>query len=300
MVVTALISGLLSAGIGSAQAADSTLILSGGNGVFGLAPIIINGTASSVGAVKYFAGGVAIVGCEAVATTAVTPFIAKCAWTPAASGPVVLTGVFTPTDTVLKTANSNPLAVKVGLPVQGNESPIVIYADTVLSSGMTGALAPKFGTGCAITSQYMVGQTIVFRIYANNADLGGAPMDSSNTEKAYIEVAGVKEPIMLKYGNHSGTAFWTAILKTGASPLYNTLGIIHYSVTIVGKSTSKVKTLATKRVAVKDAAGAITYQYVSYYRTRTLRNPIAGAINTFTPSWAAEASMLTLYAVPTA
>ena len=29
-------------------------------------------------------------------------------------------------------------------------------------------------------------------------------------------------------------------------------------------------------------------------------NTFTGAINTFTPSWAAEASMLTLYAVPTA
>ena len=63
MVITALISGLVSVGMGTSQAADSTLILSGGNGVYNLGPITINGTASSAGVVKYMLDGKVISGC---------------------------------------------------------------------------------------------------------------------------------------------------------------------------------------------------------------------------------------------
>jgi hypothetical protein len=217
MVITALISGLVSVGMGTSQAADSTLILSGGNGVYNLGPITINGTASSAGVVKYMLDGKVISGCEAVATTAATPFTAKCAWIPAAAGPAALTGEFTPTDATLSKATSNTVKVTIGVPVQGVISPIHIYVDTILATGSSGALAPRFN-GCAIMNEFLLGQTIVFRVYANNADQGGAVMDSSNTSKAFIEVAGIKEPIALAYGNHSGVAFWTGVLKTGVAP----------------------------------------------------------------------------------
>ena len=72
--------------------------------------------------------------------------------------------------------------------MQGVISPIHLYVDTVLGSGTTGALAPRFGVSCAITSEYLVGQTIVFRVYANNADWGGAVMDSSNNTPAIIDM----------------------------------------------------------------------------------------------------------------
>ena len=65
-----------------AAQAPSTLVLTGGNGVFGLAPIVITATANNAGAVKFFANGVAITGCESVATTTATPFVAKCSWVP--------------------------------------------------------------------------------------------------------------------------------------------------------------------------------------------------------------------------
>ena len=208
----------------------------------------------------------------------------------------VLAGVFTPTDTTLPATNSNTLAVKVGVPVQGVVSPINIYVDTVLASGSTGDLAPRFGVSCAVTSQYIIGQTIVFRVYANNADLGGAVMDSSNTAKAYIEVAGVAAPITLTYGNHSGVAFWTAILKTGAAPLYNTLGVINYKVTMIAKDSTTAKTLATRRVYTT-VDGVTKTEYVSYYRTVNLRNPIKGAVGTWQSNFTST-SLLTLYAVP--
>jgi hypothetical protein len=306
LVVTALISGLVSLGLGTAQAADSTLILSGGNGVYNLGPITINGTASSAGLVKYMLDGKVIAGCDAVATTAATPFTAKCAWVPAAAGPAVLTGEFTPTDSALTKATSNTVKVTIGVPVQGVISPIHIYVDTILATGSTGALAPRFN-GCAIMNEFLLGQTIVFRVYANNADQGGAVMDSSNTAKAYIEVAGVKDPIALAYGNHSGVAFWTGVLKTGAAPLYSTLGVISYKVTLVAKDSDTMKVLSTKLAVKKnadgsrvvDANGKAVYDRVTYYRSVSVSPALKGATGIWSSNFTAT-SQLSLFAAPVA
>lgn len=303
----ALFGAVVTSGSAVAAPAASTLILSGGSGVFQLDPITINATANNAGVVAFKLGGKVITGCDAVATTSVSPFVAKCAWVPAAAGAAALSGSFTPSDP----ANFGPIDspvfnVKVGVPTQGVVSPIHIYVDTVLASGTSGALGPRFGVSCAITNEYITGQGIVFRVYANNSDQGGAVMDSKNTAKAYIEIAGVKDPLQLTYGNHSGIAFWTAILKTGASPLYNTLGVINYKVTMVAKDSTIMKVLATKLVPqvvngkrVIGADGKSVYDRVSYYRTVSVSPALKGATGTFTPNWTA-ASLLTLFALPTA
>ena len=67
------------AGVAQAAPAASTLVMSGGNGVFNLGPIVINGNASNAGTVLLINGKV-VTGCEAVPTTTVTPFVAKCSW----------------------------------------------------------------------------------------------------------------------------------------------------------------------------------------------------------------------------
>ena len=295
-------------GTAAHAATPSTLVLSGGSAVFGLDPAVIVGTANNAGKVAFSAAGKVIVGCEAVATTTVTPFVAKCTWLPAASGATVLTGSFTPTDAANFTPiDSTPFTVKVGVPVQGTVSPIHISVDEVLASGSTGALAPRFGVSCAQTSEYIVGQTIVWRVYANNEQLGGVPMDSSNTAKAYIEVAGVKDPIPLAYGNHSGVAFWTAVLKTGAAPLYNTLGVISFKITMVAKDVTSMKVPATKLVAQRDASGARVrdasgqqiYDRVAYFKSVSLNPALKGAVGTWQSNWT-PSSQLSLYAVPVA
>jgi hypothetical protein len=303
----ALVGGAFGAGAAVAAPAASTLVLSGGSGVFQLDPIVINATASAAGTVAFKLGGKVIVGCEAVATTTVTPFVAKCSWVPAAAGAAALSGSLTPADAAnFAPVDSPVLNVKVGLPTQGVVSPIHIYVDTVLASGTSGALGPRFGVSCAITNEYIVGQGIVFRVYANNSDQGGAVMDSKNTAKAYIEIAGVKDPIQLAYGNHSGIAFWTAVLKTGAAPLYSTLGVINYKVTMVAKDSSTMKVLSTKLAArivdgkrVIGEDGRTVYDRVSYYRTVQVNPVLKGATGTFTPNWTV-ASMLTLFALPKA
>ena len=293
------------AGVAQAAPAASTLVMSGGNGVFNLGPIVINGNASNAGTVAFSVNGKVVTGCEAVPTTTVTPFVAKCSWIPAASGSTAITGSFTPTDAVnFAPVTSGTLTVKIGVPVQGVVSPIHIYVDTILATGSTGALAPRFN-GCAIMNEFMVGQTIVFRVYANNADQGGAVMDSSNTSKAFIEIAGIKDPITLAYGNHSGVAFWTGVLKTGAAPLYNTIGVINYKVTLVAKDSTTMKVLSTKLapqvvngVRVRDASGKTVWDRVSYYRTVKLSTPLKGATGTWSSNFTAN-SQLSLFAAPT-
>jgi hypothetical protein len=306
VAVLAIAGGVATGGAAYAAPAATTVVMSGGNGVFDLGPIVINGTASVAGSVAFSVNGKVVTGCEAVPTTTVTPFVAKCSWIPSASGTTVITGVFTPTDAVnFAPATGNTLNVKIGIPVQGIVSPIHMYVDTILATGSTGALAPRFN-GCAIMNEFMVGQTIVFRVYANNSDQGGAVLDSSNTSKAYIEVAGIKDPIQMAYGNHSGVAFWTAVLKTGAAPLYNTIGVINFKVTMVAKDSSTMKVLSTKLTPrmedgkrVLNASGSTVYDRVSYYRTVKLDIPLKGATGTWSSNFTAN-SQLSLFAAPTA
>ena len=302
----AITSGVFSAGLASAAAVAPTVVLSGGSAVFGLDPAVIKATTSVAGAVKFSVAGKVVTGCEAVATTLVTPFVATCSWLPSASGSAVLTATLTPTDLVAYTpVDATPFSVKVGVPVQGVVSPITLYVDTVLASGSSGALAPRFGVSCAVASQFIVGQTIVFRVYGNNADFGGAVLDSSNVAKAYIEVAGVKDPLPLTYGNHSGVAFWTAVLPTGPAPKYNTLGVINYKVTMIAKDQDTIKVLSTKLVrrvvngvSVK-VNGRFVYDRVSYYRTVKVTPVLKGSVGTWSSNFTAT-SQLTLYAVPVA
>ncbi|MCX6429550.1 MAG: hypothetical protein NTX12_00970 [Actinobacteria bacterium] len=273
----------------SAYAATPTLVLSGGSAVFGTVPGVIKGTASTAGAVKFSAAGVVIAGCEK------------------AAGSTVLTATLTPTDTAGFTpVDAVPFNVKVGLPVQGaaDISPIHIFVDQVLASGSTGVLAPRFGVSCAVTSQFILGQTIVWRVYANNEALGGAVMDSTNTAQAYIEVAGIKDPIQMSYGNHSGVAFWTGVLATGAAPKYSTLGVINFKVTMIAKDQNTMKVASTKLVR-KSADGKQVmvdgrpvYERVSYFKTVAVSPALKGSVGTWQSNFTAS-SQLTLYAVPT-
>ena len=314
IVAVALVGSVFVGGSAAYAATTPTLVLviSERSTNLGMGPSDITATASTAGNVKFSAAEVVIKGCEAVATTTVSPFVAKCSWLPAVSGPTILLGTLTPTDAAnFTTVNSAPVTVKVGVPIQGVVTSIHIYVDTVLgTAGAVGPLASRTGVTCAITSEYMVGQQIVFRVYASNADQGGVGMDPSNTAKAYIEIAGLKDPIQLSYGNRAGNAFWAGAFRTGTAPgLYNKLGIINYKVTMIAKDASTVKVLGTKRVLVKDAAGLLvkdalgnpTYQYVAYYRIRKLTNPIVGAIGTWDAASRFPAtSQLTLFAAPIA
>ena len=298
LIAGAVIAAFGIAGISPAVAADAaTIILTGGSkAVVNALPDTLVATTNSAGTVEYKADGTTIAGCEKVSTTTVTPFVARCTWLPTVASKVSLTATFTPADTSVEAVTSAVVTGIVGAPTQGVVSPINIYADTVLASGSTGVLAPRF-SACAVQSEYLLGQKIVFRVYANNADLGGAVMDNTNTAKAYIEIAGVKDPIQLTYGNHSGISFWTGVLATGTGVgQYSTLGVINYKVTMVSKDITTAKVLATKRVAVT-VDGKTEWKWQSYYTNKKLKWPIVGATGTLVPNWTAT-SLLTLYAPP--
>jgi hypothetical protein len=310
IAVGAMVLGSVAAfGVTSAWAAPiaPTVVLSGGKAILGQAASSIVATTSVAGSVNFTAARTVITGCGAVATATATPFIATCAWTPTVPGPTVLGATFTPTDAVnFSTATAAVYNVNVAVPVQGSTvSPVYIYTDTINTTSDKGPLGPKFGAGCSITSEFAMGQTIVFRVFANSADLGGAPLTPLNVSSATVTIAGVTDPIPLSYGNHSGVAFWTGVFKTGAAPLYNTLGVVNYKVTIatiaVPAVTTQVKAIKYvptmkngKRVVVNHKG---VFHQVSYTKTIVVTPAIPGATGVFQPAFT-SLSQLTLNALP--
>ena len=315
ITVTAIALGSIAAfGVTTASAATTpTIVLSGGDRVAYLTgSSTITATASVPGTVSFTAIGLVIPGCNAVATTLATPFTAKCDWTPSVGGSAALGATLTPTDAINFTIGiATPINVKIGTPTQGILSPITVYADTVLASGAVGVLKPQLGGTCALTGNFMLGQGIVFRAYANDASRGGEALTTLNTLSATITVAGVAKPITLTYGTsagRSGRGFWTALLPTGTAPgLYNTIGIVNFKVTFVAKDLESMKVLSARSVAVKkdgvrvlDANGMSIYEYVPYYRTVKRFTAIKGATGTFESTMFPASSQVTVHPVPTA
>jgi len=301
--------GIASFGVTTAWAATTvpTVVLSGGSAVFGVSPGVIKATASVPGAVNFTVGGTTITDCGAVATTTVTPFVAVCSWTPSAVGAAVLGATLTPTDTATyATATAAAFNVIVADAIQGVLNPVTLYVDTVLGSGATGVLAPRVGGSCAIASQFIVGQMIVFRVYGNDATRGGAPLTPLNVSSATVTVTGVATPITLNYGNHSGVAFWTAAMKTGDAPgLYNTLGVIDFKVTMdtiavpaVTKLVNATKYVPTLRNGKHVLShGKWVFHKVNYKKTVVVTPAVPGAVGTFHSSFPTS-SQLTLNAIP--
>ncbi len=297
-------------GVSTASAATTptTIKLTDPKAILGLGAANIVATTSVAGKVEFTAGGTDITGCAAVATGTVTPFLATCSWTPAASGAISLGANFTPTDAVTyASSTATPIAEVVAVPVQGNPAaPISLYVDTIVASGSTGALAPKFGVGCEITSEFIVGQTIVFRVYGNDWAQGGAVLTPLNVSSATVTIGGVATPVALTYGNHAGVAFWTAPLATGtATGQFNTLGIMTYKVTFntiaVPAVTKKVR--ASKLVpTIRNGKhvyvhGRLVTHRVSYLKTVVVTPAVPGATGTFQSNFN-PLSQVTLNAVP--
>ena len=281
--------------VGSASAATTTptVVLSGGKATFpGTTtsnPAIITATTSVAGAVTFILGGITISGCSAVATTTVTPFTALCQWVPTAAGPTVLGASFVPTDTTnYANATAAPYTVTVAAPIQGNAAgPISFIVDTVGSAN-----------NCGIQSSYVVGDGIVFRVVANDADLGGAALTSANVSSATITVTGVATPIPLTYGNHGGFGMWTGVLQTGTQAgQYSPTGPIPYTITMktiaVSAVTKKIIVVTHKRVRVH---GKYVLRTIRTPKTVVVSKAVAGATGTFSPNH--SMSVLTLLAAP--
>jgi hypothetical protein len=296
-------------GVTSASAAQTTpTVTLKASAVFDGLPQPITATTSVAGTLSFTAAGAAISGCTSVATTTTSPFVAICQWTPTATGAVTLGATLTPTDTTDYTSATGTYAATVATPVQGTPGPIDLYVDTILASGSTGALAPEFGAGCEITNEFILGQTIVFRVYGNDYDLNGATLTPANVPVggATVTIAGVATPLTLTYGNHGGVAFWTAPLATGTKTGdYDTLGTINYTVTFKTIAVAAVtkQVTATKFVVTKSHGkvvkvdGKAVYHKVSYKTTVIVTPAVAGATGTFVSNFNPD-SIATLNAVP--
>jgi hypothetical protein len=302
------LSSVASLGVTAANAATaSTVILTGKAPALNGAPSAITATTSSAGAVTFTVNAAPISGCSAVATSTVTPFIALCPFSAPAAGTFAISATFTPSDTpTYASATAATLNLTVALPVQGvTPSPITMYVDTILGYGATGAATPGYPLGtCSIANEFLVGQTIVFRVYGNDADLGGAALTPTNVSSATVSIAGVTTPLSMNYGAHGAVAFWTAVLVTGTTAgQYNTLGLINYTVSFKTVATPAVtkKVAAIKYVPVISKGRhlivnhKVVFHAVRYQRTITVTPAVAGATGTwqsnFTPS-----SVLTLNA----
>ena len=308
-VVALALGSVATLGVTAAGAATtSTVVLTGkAPALYSPTPAPITATASVAGAVSFTANGAAIAGCTSVVTTLVTPFTALCPYAATVSGTIAIGATFTPTDAVNNTpATATPLNLIIALPVQGQTpSPISMYVDTVIGGGATGAAAPGYPLGtCSIANEFLVGQLVVFRVYGNDADLGGAVLNPQNVSSATVTVSGVATPLPLTYGAHGALAFYTATLQTGiGAGQYNTLGVINYKVTFNTIAVPAVtkKIAATKFVPVLRKGKhvvvnhEVVYHMVSYQKTVIVTPAVAGATGTwqsnFTPS-----SVLTLNA----
>ena len=278
-------------GVGTASAAQTTptVVLSGAAGEFpGTTPPLV-ATTSVAGSVTFSVGGATITGCSSVATTTVSPFIASCTWSPTAAGPVVFGASFVPTDTTdYANATAAPYNVTIAPPIQGDTTgPISFIVDAVGTAN-----------SCGIQSQFVVGDGIVFRVAANDADLGGAALTSANVSSAFVTVNGYATTIPLTYGNHGGLGMWTGVLQTGtAAGDYSPTGAIPYTITMktiaVPAVTKKVRAIKAVTVVVN---GKSVVKHVAYVKTVVVTPAVPGITGTFSPSH--TLSVLTLLAAP--
>jgi len=115
-------------------------------------------------------------------------------------------------------------------PIQGAHGHnIVVYVDTV-----TGGGTPKPVSDCLEENQFVQGQLVVFRMYADDSSAGGAPLTDKNTRAAYVTIPG-QGKIPMEYSGH-GTApnavgYWEVPWSTKGYPI----GTVNFTVTVVAK-----------------------------------------------------------------
>jgi hypothetical protein len=196
---------------------------------------------------------------------------------------------FVPTDTVnYASTTAAAYNVVIAPPIQGDAtSAISFIVDTVGTAN-----------NCGIQSSFVVGDGIVFRVAANDADLGGAALTSANVSSATLTVNGFATSIPLVYANHGGLGMWTGVLQTGtAAGNYSPTGAIPYTITMntiaVPAKTKKISVVNHKRIMVK---GKVVTHWYRTVKTVVVTPAVPGATGTFSPSH--TMSVLTLLAAP--
>src|ERR1019366_9508361 len=90
-------------------------------------------------------------------------------------------GVASAQDTTTTTVPATTTTTTVpSSPIQGSHGHnVVVYVDTV-----TGGGTPKPAGTCLEENQFVQGQLVVFRMYADDSSAGGAPLPGKNTRAA--------------------------------------------------------------------------------------------------------------------
>jgi hypothetical protein len=116
-------------------------------------------------------------------------------------------------------------------PIQGaGAHHIVIYVDTV-----TGGGTPKPVADCLEENQFVQGQLVVFRMWADDSSAGGLAVTGTNAEAAYVTIPG-QGKLALKYASDRGSpSYWEVPWSTKGYPV----GTVNFTVTVVAKPLAK-------------------------------------------------------------
>ena len=158
-----------------------------------------------------------------------------------------------------------------------------MQVDTVTAGGGTGVLKPA--VGCAQTNEFLVGQTVVFRMSAVNVAAGGVPLTGANTKSVTITIPG-EAPLAMDYGNHGTTAFWSAGWHTTAT---TPIGVVNFTITL----TTKAIPAKTKIVKVKKNGKMVRERVV-------VKAGVPSKSWTYSQAGLPASSQLTMNAVPAA
>lgn len=132
-------------------------------------------------------------------------------------------------------------------PIQGaGAHHIVIYVDTV-----TGGGTPKPAGTCLEENQFVQGQLVVFRMWADDSSAGGLPVTGKNAEAAYVTIPG-KGKLPLTYASDRGSpSYWEVPWSTAGYPV----GTVNFTVTVVAKPLSQWGLPQYARSKVRAQAG---------------------------------------------
>lgn len=207
-------------------------------------------------------------------------------------------------DTTTTTTAPPTTTTTLAPPVQGTTAlPLALYVDTVVGSGGVGLL--KATVGCALTNEFYIGQTVVFRMWGQSVTSGGLPLTPDNVSSAVVVIPGVAAPLPMNYGNHGAVAFWSLGWKTTG---YLTPGIVAFKVIVTTNAAPAVskRVAATRRVPLivdgkKVIRNGRVLTRIKHYQKLVIVTPaIKGASTTFSQTGTAVNSQLTLNLLPSA
>jgi hypothetical protein len=133
----------------------------------------------------------------------------------------------TTSTTTTTAAASGATTVVSTPPIQGaGAHHIVIYLDTV-----TGGGTPKPVADCLEQNQFVQGQLVVFRMWADDSSAGGLPVTGSNAEAAYVTIPG-QGKLSMKYASDRGSpSYWEVPWSSKGYPV----GTVNFTITVVAK-----------------------------------------------------------------